>query len=243
MLKRSYATEAEVPTERKADYVPKDGRYVLDVEGFDNIDSVLAKNTELVGKVNGHAADVSAKDAEITRLKSDLAGANIVPRGHKAVPNADAELLEKVKAEGVTTAEAFAALKTKHDELTKTEGVRARQDLMRELAKAAGYDPEKAALLLADNPDVPEQLEFRDGQNGKKEAWAKVKGAGDTLEAKPWADVVKGSEKLSALVPSLAANSGGTRVPGSTGGAGSSSQTNPAEAYLKRTYTPKAAAQ
>ena len=70
---------------------------------------------------------------------------------------------------------------------------------------------------------MPEQIEFRDGQAGKKEAWAKVKGAGDALEAKPWADVVKGSEKLTALVPSLTAGkqADGTELPEHGAGGGS----------------------
>jgi hypothetical protein len=209
-LKRSYATEAEVPTERKADYVLKDGRYVLDVEGFANIESVLAKNQELVGKVNGHAAEISEKDAEIGRLTNDLQSArnSSVPRGKRLVDTADAELADAVKAAGVTDAVAFNALKTKHDEYKTTAEAATRREALDGLRKKLGWG-ENAVGVLELIPNLPE-VEDRDAQvNGKTEKVPHAKlvtknAAGqDEISYKPFAEYF--TEKHAALLPSVQA--------------------------------------
>ena len=224
-LKRSYATEAEVPTERKADYVLKGDRYVLDVEGFDNIEGVLAKNTELVGKVNGHAAELAAKDTEINRLTGELSNArgSTLPRGHKAVPTADAELVEAVKAEGVTTADAFKTLKTEHGDYKQKAEEREREKHATTVGEAMKWDRDKTALLVPAVYDLS-QVQVRDGKDGAKEVVAKVKQADGSFIEKPFAEVVTSTPTLSALVPSLTTQKApdGTELPehGAGGGSG-----------------------
>ncbi len=209
-LKPSYATEADVPTERKADYVLKGGRYVLDVEGFDNIDGVLAKNSELVGKVNGHAGELQAKQAEVDRLNGELTNArnSSVPHGKRAVPVADAELAEAVKAAGVTTADAFKTLHAEHGEF-KTKALEA--DTAKHaaaVAEAMGWDKDKTSRLVPKHFDLS-TVELRDGEGGKKQPVAKVKQAdGTTFVEKPFADVVKTTPELTDLVPLLTSKTG-----------------------------------
>lgn len=209
-LKRSYTTEAEVPTEHKADYVPKGGRYVLDVEGFDNIDSVLAKNSELLGTHTTDRAEITRLTGEVTRLGSELtaAQASALPRGKRAVDIADAELADAVKAKGVTTAEAFNALHKEHGEYKTTAEEATATKHAAEVAVAMGWDKDKAARLVPKHYDLS-TVELRDGKDGKKEAVAKVKQAdGTTFVEKPFADVVKATPELLDLTPLLTGKTG-----------------------------------
>jgi hypothetical protein len=210
-LKRSYATEADVPTERKADYVPKDGRYVLDVEGFENIDSVLAKNTELLGKVSGHASELSGKQAEVDRLTRDLASANVVPRGQKAAPAAVVELGEAVAAAGITTPDAFKTLHAEHGTFKTTAEAATRREKLDGLRKRLGWN-ENAVGVLELVPNMPD-VEDRDvTANGKTEKVPHAKlvtknAAGqDEVSWKPYGEWFK--ENHAALLPSVTAKSG-----------------------------------
>lgn len=210
-LKRSYATEAEVPTERKADYVLKDGRYVLDVEGFDNIDSVLAKNSELLGKVSGHATELSGRDTEISRLKSDLANANVVPRGYKSVLAADAELVEAVKAAGVTDAASFNTLKTEHGNYKTKAETADRRARFADVGKKLKWNDD-APDVLEVVPSLPE-IEDRDvTANGKTEKVPHVKlvaknAAGqEEVSYRPFGEWF--AEKHPALLRSVTAKAG-----------------------------------
>jgi hypothetical protein len=192
-LKRSYATEAEVPTERKADYVLKGGRYVLDVEGFDNIDSVLDKNTELLGKVSGHVSELQAKQSEVTRLTGEVsrlsgelatAQGSALQRGQRAVSIADAELLEKVKELGT-----FEEVKAKLEKYPTLEATVTKQERRAELdriRKTEGWREGAVDVLELIHESLPE-VEQRDttekNADGtpKKKNIAKVKGANDVV--------------------------------------------------------------
>lgn len=221
-LKRSYATEAEVPTEHKALYVPKEGRYVLDVEGFDNVESVLSKNNQLLSQHTTDKGEVTRLTGEVSRLTSELSTAqgSALPHGQRAVPKADAELVETVKAKGVNDAAAFNNLFVEHGQY-KTEAQAAKAaSHASAVGEAMGWDKEKTARLATKVYDFS-SLELRDGADGKKMVVAKVKQPdGTTFVEKPFAEVVKSTPELSDLLPSLAASGGGTRVPGSTGGGG-----------------------
>lgn len=225
-LKRSYATEAEVPTEHKADYVLRGGRYVLDIEGVENVDGLLSKNTELLGKVSGHAAELSTKDAEINRLTGELTQARTAPTlqsGQRAVSKGDAELVEAVKAEGLDTIEKVKTLKTEHGNYKTTAEAATAAKHAEEVGTVMGWDKEKTARTATKVYDFS-TLEVREA-DGKKTVVAKVKTAENQFVEKPFAEVVKSTAELSDLLPSLTANgSTGTRVPGSTGGGGSAAK-------------------
>lgn len=237
-LKRSYATEAEVPTEQKANYVPKGGRYVLDVEGFDNIDGVLDKNTELLGKVSGHASELAAKDTEITRLKGEIASANVLPRGHRAVPTADAELLDAVKAKGVTATDTFNTLHKEHGEYKTKADAADRRARFADLSKKLKWG-EGAPEVLELVPGLPEWEDRDVSVNGKTEKAPHAKivtknaQGQDEVSYRPFAEYF--TEKHAALLPSVAAKGqeAGTRVPGSAGGGGTPADNDPLGSRLK----------
>jgi len=105
-LKQFYATEAEVPTEQKAFYVLKDGKYELQVEGFESVTGVLAKNTELITKQKTDKAEIdrltsetARMNGEIGKLAGDLSAAQskAVPNGYVTVPKKEAELITRLK--------------------------------------------------------------------------------------------------------------------------------------------------
>jgi len=243
-LKRSYATEAEVPTERKADYVPRDGRYVLDVEGVESIDGLLAKRDELLGKVSGHASELNTKQAEIDRLTGELSNArgSSLPRGHKAVPNADAELIEAVKAAGITDAAALTTLKTEHGDYKQKAEAAERRKYLDDLRKKLGWN-EDAVEVLGMIPTLPD-TEDRDAQvNGetKKVPHANLvtkTTTGDEVSYKPFADYF--AEKHKALLPAVVTKSedGGTELPGHGAGGGGGEKSFAAD-IIKNKYTPK----
>ena len=252
-VKRSYATEAEVPTERKADYVPKDGRYVLDVEGFDNIDSVLAKNTELLGKVSGHASEMSGKTSEITRLTGEVgrlsgelatAQGNALQRGQRAVTVADAELLEKVK--GLGTFEDVKAKIEEYPTLKEKVSTQERRAHLDAIRKAEGWGESAVDVLMLLGDTLPE-IEQRDtaekNADGtpKKKNVAKVKGANDVVTEQDFSAWF--ATTYPHLQPSVRATKEetGTDLPehGAGGGGGEKSL---AQELIKNRYTPKKAA-
>jgi hypothetical protein len=244
-LKRSYQTEAEIPTEFKPHYVPKDGKYVLDVEGFDNVESVLAKNSELLGKVAGHATELSGKQTEIDRLNSELSNARSsgLPRGHKAVPTADAELLDTIKAAGITKPEEFISMKTEHAAnkvKVETQEKRERLDAVR---KRFGWNDNAVQVLelIKDLPDI----EDRDlNVNGKTEKvpHAKIR-VGEEVTFQPFDKYFE--EKHPVLLPSVVSTQQetGTLLP-SHGAGGGSSNKDFADSLINSRYghnMPKAA--
>lgn len=139
-LKTHYSNETEIPTELKTFYAERNGRYELQVEGFESVSSVLAKNQELIGRqtkdaekigeltakatqVNSLTQDLANKNAEISRLSNDLTTAQStqLPSGYVAVAKKDADILKTLKdknfevekvAEVITN---FEAVKTEND--------------------------------------------------------------------------------------------------------------------------------
>lgn len=209
-LKRSYASEADVPTEQKPLYAQKGDRWELQVEGIDSLDSLLSKRAELLTKVSGHATELAAKDSEISRLQQQVDNANTLPRGHVAVPKADADLLPRYKELG--TPEELTTLKTEHgDYKQKAEAAETAQHAA-EVAAGMGWDEKTTARLVPKHFDLS-KVEVRDGEGGKKVVVAKVEQADKTFVEKPFADVVKATPDLAALLPSLVLKESGTRVP------------------------------
>lgn len=183
----------DVPEALREHYELSAGKYVPKVSD----DHPLVKhNATLLN-------EKKAADEKAAKLESDLqsARAGNLPRGQRAVSTADAELLEKVKAAGVTKPEEFDALKTERDGLKVTEAKRAKEDNIRALARAKGWDAEQAVTLLADEPTLPDFLIADKG--GKKEVTAKIKKSDTEFENKPFDDVWNSTPKLKALESSL----------------------------------------
>ncbi len=90
MLKSSYDKLEDVPENLRGAYIPKDGKLVLDDLANDH--PVVTKREELL------AANTTLKQQN-TRLTNEKASLeqNVIPAGQKAMPEADAELLEVIK--------------------------------------------------------------------------------------------------------------------------------------------------
>jgi hypothetical protein len=157
---------------------------------------------------------------EAQTAKDDLAKAKVIPHGQRAVPVADAELIDKVKAAGITKSEEFDAFKTKHDELTLKDAEAEKSKHASSVGEAMGWDKEKTARLVPKVFDLS-TVSLRE-KDGKKEVVAKVKQADGSFVEKPFADVVTATAELTDLLPSLSSEAGGTRVHGTRAGASTS---------------------
>lgn len=219
---KTFNAEGDVPPELKPFYAANaSGKWEPQFEGVDSISGLVAKRDELLGKVSGHASELTAKDGEISRLKSELTSANVVPRGYKAVPNADADLLEKVKAQG--TADEVVAKLTEYPTLKTKVTTQERRTHLDAIRRAEGYG-ETAVDVLEMIQNFPE-VELRDtaekNADGtpKKQAIAKIKGADNVVTEKPLADYM--AERHAALLPALKPGADVKRLPGGTSGASS----------------------
>lgn len=191
MLK-PYDKAEDIPAELKDHYSRReDGKYHADIP---DSHPAVKHNAKLL-------TEKTAAEGKVTDLESQLesAKASGLPRGHVAVPKADADLLAKVKEHG--TAEEVAAKLTEYPTLKEKEAQRATAEHAGNVADVMGWDKAKAALLVPAVYDLS-QVELRD-KDGKKTAVAKVKQADGSVVEKPFAEVVTADEKLSSLVPAL----------------------------------------
>jgi len=210
----TYNSLAEVPEAFREHYVMKGGKAVAEVSP----DHPLVVNNATL-KTEKTAAEARAQAAETERdqAKTALASAKVVPHGHEAVPKADAELARAVKGAGIESAEAFTTLKTNHDNYKTTAEEAQRTAHAEAVAEGMGWDGKKTARLVTKVYDLS-QVEVRDGEGGKKNVVARVKGTGDALVEKPFADVVSATPELSDLLPALTTSPETVRVPGGTSG-------------------------
>lgn len=119
-LKQFYTSETEVPTELKSYYTEKNGRFELQVEGFESVPAVFSKNQELITRqqtdstkiqeltakatqVNSLTQELANKNSEISKLSNDVtkAQSNTVPTGYVAVQKKDVEIIEKIKEQNL----------------------------------------------------------------------------------------------------------------------------------------------
>jgi hypothetical protein len=224
---KTYTDESQVPPELKDFYAERNGKYEPQVDGVDSVSGLLAKNTELLGKVSGHATEISGKDAEIQRLSGQLANASnsTIPRGHVAVPSAKAALLEQYEPLG--TPDELKTIKTEHGTYKAESEATKREKHLRAVARASGYD-EEAFIRL---PELPE-FELRDSDekdeqgNPKKQAVAKIKGADNVITEKPIKQWLETSEQHKPLLPALLVQkqTNGTPLPSHGAGGGSDSE-------------------
>lgn len=194
-LKQFFATEAEVPTELKDHYVEKDGRYVLAVEGIENIPGIANKNRELIDKQKTDKAEidrltneVSEAKIEIGKVSGDLskANANALPTGYVAVAKKDAEALDEFKKRNLKPEEVFT-------QLNELDGLR---------SKVSEHELETAIKQFAeaekiDNVDALTRLIKQDGvmplvkeveENGKKVKKGFLTTSGEKPEEKSYKD-------------------------------------------------------
>lgn len=213
MLK-AYDKLEDVPEPLREHYSKRDdGKYHPDVS---DDHPTVKHNAKLLGEKQ--TAEDRARDLQ-QQLESAKAGS--LPRGHRAVTLADAELVERVKAGGVTKPEEFETLKTEHAELTKKVTEAERLSHIGEVAKAMNWSEEEARLLLP-TMQLPELVISDVKENGKdaKKVTAKVRQADGSVVEKPFGEYVEQTPHLKALLPALSPSQGGTRFQRqSSGGA------------------------
>lgn len=223
MLK-PYDKPEDVPEALREHYSRReDGKMHADIP---NDHPAVKHNATLLSEKN---TAVSERD----QAKADLASAQAsgLPRGHVAVPKADADLLEKVKAAG--TPEQVTEMIEKYPTLAAEVETTKREKHAADVGDAMGWDKEKTALLVPKVFDLS-QVEVRTGSDGKKSVVAKVKQAdGVTFAEKPFAEIITQTPELNALAPSLAAAQGGTKVLGSAPGSASTAKTSIVDEFIK----------
>jgi hypothetical protein len=225
----TYNSLAEVPEAFREHYVMKGGKAVPEV----STDHPLVTNNATL-KTEKETAETKAAAAEVraTKAEGDLASATILPRGKRAVDASDAELLDAVKAAGVTKPEDFNTLTTEHGNYKAQAEAAEANAHATSIGEAMKWDKEKTALLVPAVYDLS-QVQVRDGKDGAKEVVAKVKQADGSFIEKPFSEVVTATPTLSALVPSLTAGKqpDGTELP-AHGAGGGSGKTNVADSYF-----------
>jgi hypothetical protein len=205
MLKHSYDSQESIPENIRGAYVLSGGKWLLDELSDDH--PVIVKNKEVL-------RDKSKAVSKAEELQADLDNArgSSIPRGHVAVAKSDADLLEKVKAHG--SGDEVVAKLTEHKTLKEQTEQRAREDNLRQVAKALSYEPEAFVRLQ----NLPE-FEIR-GEGDKKTVVAKLKDDKGVITEKPAQEFVESSSDFAPFLPALKAQGNGTRVHGSSGSAG-----------------------
>jgi hypothetical protein len=213
MLKPSYDSQEAIPEDKRGAYVQKDGKWTLDE--LDPAHPVLVNNRAL-------KSEKETAQSEAATAKSELANANIIPRGHEAVPKTEADLLRKVKEHGGTADEIVAKL-TEYPTLKAEAQKQERRTFLEEnVATPLKWNLEALARV----PNLPD-IEMRDTViEGKtiRMPHAKIKD-GDAFTYKPLRDFIAESADHKVFLPSLEvgqAAPGGTKVFGSTAGGGAS---------------------
>lgn len=206
MLKHSYDSQESIPENLRGAYVLSGGKWLLDELSDDH--PVVVKNKEVL-------RDKSKAVSKSEELQADLdaAKSTSIPRGYVAVAKSDAELLDKYKPLGAPTEieSKLAEHKTLNEKVTKQEA----DTKLREVAKILSYEPEAFVRLQ----NLPE-FEIRDGKDGQKTVVAKLKDDKGVITEKPAQEFVESSSDIAPFLPSLKAQTNGTRVHGSSSTAG-----------------------
>lgn len=200
MTLKIYSKAEDIPEGLRGEYKQSGQQWVPDLS---EDHPVILLNAEL-------KREKGVEEAKVKKLRSDLDDALAansttgIPRGHVAVPKADADALAGFKALGKTPDE-LKTIATEHGTLKESETRRAREDKQRLVAKELGYDNVEAFLLLPDHPDY----EIRDGKDGKKSVIALVKDGDKTVE-KPAQEFLESSPRHAPLLSALKAKPGVT---------------------------------
>lgn len=194
-LKQFYTDEAQIPTELKDAYVLKDGKYELQVEGFESITGVLAKNTELIGKQKTDDAEIKRQTAEVARLNGEigkLAGdlsqsqSKAVPTGFVAVSKKDNELIAKLKEQNLKPEDVLTTL-TETETLKKENADFKLNQSIIEFAKAENIQNVDALTRLIKQDNLTPQVKEVD-ENGTKVKKGFLVTNAETPEEKPYAE-------------------------------------------------------
>jgi hypothetical protein len=185
----------DVPEGLREHYKLIEGRYVPEIS---DDHPVKVNNAKLLTEKDAAQAQVTNLKTEVETAKADAQTARSssgLPRGHRAVPVADVELLEQIKAHG-TAPEVLTKL-TEHKTLKEDSDKRSREDHLRKVAKVLGYDNVEAFVRL---PDLPEfEIKTKDG---KETVIAKVKEGSNTVE-KPAQEFIESSAEIAPFLSAL----------------------------------------
>lgn len=184
-----YNTLEEVPEALREHYVKSDGKYIPQLS--DDHPVLVHNKTLLTEKANA--------TNKVRELEADLAATSekSVPRGHVAVPKADADSLSKYKEHG--TPDEVAAKLTEHGTLKSDLDKRKRDDSLRQVSKALGFN-EEAFIRL---PNQPEFIS-KPGKDGKTVEWfAQIKDEKGVITEKPAKEFVESSADIAPFLPSL----------------------------------------
>lgn len=212
MLK-PYDKLEDVPEALREHYKLIDGKYVPEIS---DDHPVKVNNVKLLNEKTTAETKASGLETANAGLKADLesAKAHSLPRGHRAVPVADVEAMEKLKEHG-TAAEIVAKL-TEHGTLKADVAKHQRDSQLRTMAKDLGYDNVEAFVRLPALPD----FERRDGKDGKPNWIAKLKDDKGAVTEKPANEFIESSPDIAPFLPALKASEG-VRVHTTAAGVGS----------------------
>jgi hypothetical protein len=190
----------DVPEALREHYKLIEGKYVPEIS---DDHPVKVNNAKLLTEKDAAEAKATNAQAKVTGLEADVAAARSssgLPRGHRAIPIADFELLEQIKPHG-TAAEVTAKL-SEYTTLKEESDKRSREDHLRKVAKALGYDNVEAFVRL---PNLPEfEIKTKDG---KDTVVAKVKDGSNIVE-KPAQEFIESSTEIAPFLPALKIKSG-----------------------------------
>lgn len=208
----------DVPEALREHYKLIDGKYVPEVS---DDHPVKANNVKLLNEKNTAETKASGLETQVAGLKADLesAKAHSLPRGHKAVPTAEVEAMEQLKAHGTAT-EIIAKL-DKGKKLQEDADIRTASDHLKKVAKVLGYNEEAFALIQG----LPE-MEIRT-VDGKETVVAKIKDAQNVVTEKPAAEFIESAPTIAPLLPALKTQREGIPVPEQRRDSGDSVSTDP----------------
>jgi hypothetical protein len=199
-----YDAKSDIPEGLAEHYERRsDGKYEPKIEGINSLGGLIAKRDELLEKVR-----------EIPTLKSkivDLESLETVPEGKIAVDKAE---FDNLKAQ----TEAYAALGTLDEIKPKVEGYddlkardesRSRQEQLRAVAKAAGFNEERFLVLVGDKPFETVQKTVNDNGKAVEQYFVRhTDDKGKTVET-AIQDYIQTAPNFAPFADTLTAGSGG----------------------------------
>jgi hypothetical protein len=198
-----YDKQEDVPEGLRSEYKQSGTKWVPDLSE-DHPVLVLSKTLKQEKEV---------EEAKVKKLRSDLddaleaAKTSGVPRGQALVAKADAEALTGYKALG--TVDEVTAKLTEHGTLKSDLDKRKRDDSLRQVSKALGFN-EEAFIRLPNQPEFTS----KPGKDGKPEWFAQIKDDKGVITEKPAKEFVESSADIAPFLPSLQATQKQVELPG-----------------------------
>lgn len=187
----------DVPEGLREHYKLIEGKYVPEIS---DDHPIKVNNVKLLNEKTAAETKASGLETANAGLKADIesAKAHSLPRGHRAIPVAEVEAMEKLKEHG--TAPEIVTKLTEYKTLKNESVKRKTDDNNRLVAKELGYSNADAFVQF---PNLPE-FEIKE-VDGKKTVVAKVKD-GDNVTEKPAKEFIESN--YAPLMPALQANAG-----------------------------------